>query len=83
MYGSTTITGKQQITIPADLFRELGLKKGDRLEVRLEGTSLVIEKSMDILNRLVGSIKVPEHLRGIDPDVAIREAKMRHFGAKQ
>lgn len=38
----TTISSKNQITLPAHLLRELGLSAGDRLVVRREGNRLVL-----------------------------------------
>jgi AbrB family looped-hinge helix DNA binding protein len=38
----TTISSKNQITLPAQLLRELGLGAGDRLAVRREGNRLVL-----------------------------------------
>src|SRR5438552_6364368 len=38
----STISSKNQITLPAHLLRELGLGPGDRLAVRREGPRLVL-----------------------------------------
>jgi len=38
----TTISSKNQITLPAHLLREMGLSAGDRLAVAREGTRLVL-----------------------------------------
>ena len=38
----TTISSKNQITLPAQLLREMGLGAGDRLAVRREGNRLVL-----------------------------------------
>jgi AbrB family looped-hinge helix DNA binding protein len=38
----TTISSKNQITLPAHLLREMGLAAGDRLAVALEGGRLVL-----------------------------------------
>lgn len=43
-----TITSKGQITLPAAARRALGLREGQKVEVRVEGTSLVIEAPPDI-----------------------------------
>lgn len=38
----TTISSKNQVTLPAHLVRELGLQSGDRLAVTLEGSRIVL-----------------------------------------
>jgi AbrB family looped-hinge helix DNA binding protein len=38
----TTISSKNQITLPAQLLREMGLGAGDRLAIRREGYRLVL-----------------------------------------
>jgi AbrB family looped-hinge helix DNA binding protein len=38
----TTISSKNQITLPAHLLREMGLGAGDRLAIAREGTRLVL-----------------------------------------
>lgn len=43
-----TITSKGQITLPAAARRALGLHEGQRLGIRIEGTSLVIDSPADI-----------------------------------
>lgn len=43
-----TITSKGQITLPAEARRALGLRKGQKVEVRVEGNSLIIEAPHDI-----------------------------------
>ncbi|WP_211221813.1 AbrB/MazE/SpoVT family DNA-binding domain-containing protein [Granulicoccus phenolivorans] len=43
-----TITAKGQITLPVAARRALGLREGQKVEVRVEGNSLVIEAPPDI-----------------------------------
>lgn len=43
-----TITSKGQITLPVEARRALGLRQGQKVEVRIEGTSLVIDAPLDI-----------------------------------
>ena len=38
----TTLSAKNQITLPARLLRGLGLKPGDRMAVSLEGNRLIL-----------------------------------------
>lgn len=39
----TTITHKGQITLPADVRRQLGLRSGQKVAVRVEGERIVID----------------------------------------
>ena len=53
----TTISSKYQITLPARLVREMGLKPGDRLAVELEAGRLVLHpRPKDWLSYTAGSM---------------------------
>lgn len=43
-----TMTSKGQITLPAAARRALGLHKGHRVEIRIEGESIVIDAPRDL-----------------------------------
>lgn len=53
---STVVTRKGQITIPANIRRELGLKEGDRVIVTREGDHLRVESQMSIATRTAGML---------------------------
>jgi AbrB family looped-hinge helix DNA binding protein len=38
----STISSKNQITLPAHLLREMGLEPGDRLAISLEGSRMIL-----------------------------------------
>ncbi|MGB9885805.1 MAG: AbrB/MazE/SpoVT family DNA-binding domain-containing protein [Moorellales bacterium] len=62
------VTSKYQIVIPAEVRRLLGIKKGQRLQVMVEGGTI----------RLVPAIPLPEmrgYLRGMDTRVEREEAE--------
>ena len=40
--GETTITGKNQISLPAEGVRELGWERGDRLIVKIVGKDMLV-----------------------------------------
>lgn len=42
LVGETTLTGKNQITLPADGLRDLGWERGDRLIVQVLGDDMVV-----------------------------------------
>ncbi len=54
----TTISSKNQITLPAHLLRELGLNPGDRLAIDLEGERLVLRpRPRDWVRHYAGSLR--------------------------
>jgi len=40
--GETTITGKNQISLPAEAVRRLGWQKGDRVIVKIQGDRMIL-----------------------------------------
>lgn len=78
-----TITSKRQLTIPSKIFKKAGFKKGDMVIVKEEEGELRIKRAVDLVEELAGSVKVPEHLSGVDTDKAIRIAKGRYFGKRE
>ena len=54
----TTISSKNQITLPARLLREMGLKPGDQLAVELDGLQLILHpRPQDWVSYTAGSMK--------------------------
>ncbi len=54
----TTISSKNQITLPARLLREMGLKSGDQLAVGIEEGSLVLHpRPQDWVSYTAGALK--------------------------
>ena len=54
----TTISSKNQITLPARLLREMGLKAGDQLAVGIEEGSLVLHpRPRDWVSYAAGALK--------------------------
>jgi AbrB family looped-hinge helix DNA binding protein len=54
----TTISSKNQITLPAQLLREMGLNAGDRLAIRREGNRLVLRpRPRDWVDYYGGSLR--------------------------
>ena len=54
----STISSKNQITLPAHLLREMGIGPGDRVAVTLEGKRLVLRpRPKDWVKYLGGSLK--------------------------
>ena len=53
------MTSKGQVTVPAELRRELGLEPGDRVEFVWENGSVSIRKAESIVRKLAGSVTPP------------------------
>ena len=77
-----TITSKRQFTIPSELFKSIKLSEGDKVLVEEKDGGLRIKKAADLVEELAGSVEIPEHLKGINVDEAIRIAKKNYFGIK-
>jgi bifunctional DNA-binding transcriptional regulator/antitoxin component of YhaV-PrlF toxin-antitoxin module len=75
----STITAKRQLTIPAKLFRKLGFKIGQKVIFHEEKGKLVVESATDILDRLQGSVKIPERFKGMEVDEIIQKATTEYF----
>ncbi len=55
--GSSTISSKNQITIPADALRDAGLEVGDRVVAHADGAGRVIlEREHDVVAEFAGAL---------------------------
>jgi AbrB family looped-hinge helix DNA binding protein len=70
-----TITSKRQLTIPAKLFRKLGLYQGEKVHIKEEDGSVVVTPLVKMVKELSGSVKLPEKYQGKDIDQIISESK--------
>jgi len=82
MNSLATITSKRQLTIPSAIFKKAKLKEGDKVIIAENEGELRIKRAVDLVEELAGSVQVPDHLKGIDIDEAIRIAKEIHFGKR-
>ena len=80
---TATITSKRQITLPASLFSDMGLKKGQKFTITKRGDELVMTSALAAMYRLYGSVKIPEKYKGMDIDEMIEKAKMEYFSKKK
>jgi antitoxin PrlF len=60
------MTSKGQVTVPAELRRELGLQPGDRVEFVRENGTIRVRKAESIVMKLAGSVK--SQGRPLEPD---------------
>jgi AbrB family looped-hinge helix DNA binding protein len=73
-----TVAERGQITLPKAVRDALGLTKGTRLKVELEGGRIVLRKDVsDTLSKLRGRIKLPP---GVTTDDIMRELRGRAPG---
>jgi antitoxin PrlF len=73
-----TVAERGQITLPKAIRDALGLTKGTKLKIDLEGGRIVIRKDVDdALSRLRGRFKLPP---GVTTDDVMRELRGRAPG---
>lgn len=72
------VAERGQITLPKAVRNALGLTKGTRLKVELEGGAIVLRKDVnDAISRLRGRVKLPP---GVTTDDIMRELRGRAPG---
>ena len=71
---TATLTGKQQLTIPAALFRRLNWKIGQKVLVSQNGSTLSITAALDLIDRLAGSVPVPKKFKELTTDQIVDRA---------
>ena len=73
-----TVAERGQITLPKEVRDALGIVKGMKLDVQVEGGRIVLRKNVtDALSRLRGLVKLPE---GKTSDDVMRELRGRAPG---
>lgn len=82
LHDMATITSKRQLTIPAKIFRKLGLQEGEKVRVSEEDGSIKITSYLKLLDKLAGSVKVPRRFKGLTIDQMIEKARKEHFSKK-
>jgi len=78
-----TITSKRQLTIPASIFKKIGLGISRKVLIRSTGNVLTIEPATALVHTLSGSILVPTKYKGKSVDAIIRNAKQDYFRKKK
>ncbi len=53
---SSTMTSKGQVTIPAEIRKQLGLSPGDRIAFRKSADGIVIEPATSVVRRTAGML---------------------------
>jgi antitoxin PrlF len=68
------ITSKGQVTVPKAVRDALGIKEGDEVTFRVEGSRAVLARTPDFLE-LAGSIQVPAAKRNVAWDEILRRTR--------
>lgn len=69
------LTSKGQVTVPKAVRDALGLKAGDKITFRVEGSRAVLARTPDFL-ALAGTVRVPAAKRNVEWDEVIRRTRV-------
>lgn len=74
-----TITSKNQLTLPVDIVRKIGLKSGQKVMVSEEKGKVIITPGQLLVEELAGLLKMPRKWMGKNMDEIIENAKKENF----
>lgn len=74
-----TVTSKRQLTIPIKIFKAAKMLDKQKVLISQEGASLVITPTVDMVESLAGSLKIPPRWKGKGIDTIVEEAKHDYF----
>ncbi len=77
-----TLTSKRQLTIPAEIFRKLRLRAGQKLIVREKEGEITLTPALNLVENLAGSVTVPAKYKGLSADKIIDRSKKDYFSKK-
>ncbi|OGE19579.1 hypothetical protein A3A14_03040 [Candidatus Daviesbacteria bacterium RIFCSPLOWO2_01_FULL_43_38] len=77
-----TITSKKQLTLPAELFRKVGFRVGQKVIVSEENGQLMLSSAEKLVEELAGSVPVPRKWKGKGIGSIINQAKDEYFKEK-
>lgn len=75
---TATLTGKQQLTVPADLFRRLNWKIGQKVIISENNGSLSIASALSLVDRLAGSVQLSNKFKNLSIDEIIERATIEN-----
>jgi AbrB family looped-hinge helix DNA binding protein len=76
------LTSKGQVTVPKAVRDALGLKEGDEVIFRVEGSHAVLARTPEFLE-LAGSIRVPAAKRNVAWDEVLRRTRTDRATARR
>lgn len=87
MIGSTSLTRKGQITVPAKIRELLGLRRGDRIDFAVADNRVVLQRGSNVVAQTAGKLKAhsnvalsAEQLRETAEQAIAEEAMVRGKG---
>lgn len=82
MDAAARVTSKGQVTVPKVVRDALGIKVGDAVVFRVEGSRAVLARTPDFLE-LAGTVRVPAAKRSISWDEVIRRTRTARAGGRR
>lgn len=83
MTKTATITSKRQITIPASIFKKTKLGERQKVLISERDGEVVITPLLAKIEKLAGSLKMPERWRGKALEEIIEESRLEYFREKE
>lgn len=77
-----TLTSKRQLTIPAEIFRKLGLRTGQKIIVREDEGEITLTPALNLVEDLAGLVQAPDKYKGLSADEIIDKSKKDYFSKK-
>lgn len=71
---TATLTGKQQLTVPIELFRHLNWEIGQKVVISENSGSLSIMAAKHLVDRLAGSVRAPKRFKGLSVEEIIKKS---------
>ena len=82
MEAAAKVTSKGQVTVPKSVCDALGIKEGDEVVFRVEGTRAVLARTPDFLD-LKATIQVPAAKRNVAWDEVLRRTRLTRSGTRR
>lgn len=83
MQQTASITSKRQLTIPVEIFNQMGLKQGHKVIISVEDKAIKIISASDLIEKLAGSVKVPKEFKSIPVEQIVQKTKRAYFKNKK
>lgn len=79
MNGVATITSKRQLTVPAKIFAQVGLRTGQRVILEEKNGRIILTPSEFLVEELAGSVPAPKEWKGRDIDEIVESARNEYY----
>ena len=76
---TATITSKNQLTLPVDIVRKIGLKMGQKVIVSEEKGKVILTPAGKLVEELAGSLKMPKKWQFKSMEEIIEISKKEYF----